>query len=359
MSARTNVGVIGLGMASKPHARSLIDLRASGRVARVLGWSPSAERRAAFSAAHGLDTADTLEQLLEDDSIGTVLLLTPPDARAELLDALIAHGKHVLMEKPVERDGAAAEALVSQAERGGVQLGLVLQNRYRDVVRSLAARLSAGELGTLATVRLELPWWREQSYYDEPGRGTRARDGGGVLISQAIHSLDLMQSLAGPVCDVAAIAATTPLHRMECEDFVGAGLQFENGAVGALMATTAACPGAGETLTLVGTEASATLSADALEIAWLDGRRETVREGPDELRVEPGGSATDGPGMGGGADPMAFPHHWHRRCIAAFLDAVEAGRAPVPSARDALAVHALIEALLASARERRHVRPAH
>jgi UDP-N-acetyl-2-amino-2-deoxyglucuronate dehydrogenase len=190
-------------------------------------------------------------------------------------------------------------------------------------------------------VHLNVPWWRPQSYYDQPGRGTLAQDGGGVLLTQAIHSLDLMLSLCGPVESVAAIAATTGLHRMETEDFVGAGLRFANGAAGALMATTAFYPGGAETLVLACDKATATLAAGTLTLDWRDGRHEIFGE-------ERGAS-------GGGADPMAFPFDWHQAQIAEFVDAVRAGRDPLSNGKTALRVHRLIDALLASSREGRQL----
>ena len=161
-----------------------------------------------------------------------------------------------------------------------------------------------------------------------------------MLISQAIHSLDLMLSLVGPVHEVAALAGTSALHRMESEDFVGAGLRFANGALGSLMASVATYPGAPERLTITGTRASAVLVAGTLTLSHLDGREEHFGEP----------QAT-----GGGADPMAFPHDWHRALIEDFLDAVENARAPRADGRGALAVHALIDALMRSSRDGRKV----
>jgi predicted dehydrogenase len=216
-----------------------------------------------------------------------------------------------------------------------VRLGVVLQHRFREGSSRLRKLLDDGALGRLATVQLLVPWWRPQSYYDEPGRGTLARDGGGVLISQAIHSLDLMLSLAGPVQEVAGIAGTSALHRMETEDFVGAGLAFANGALGGLVATTAAYPGGPERLVLGGTLATATLEAGTLTVAYQDGRAERFGEPA---------------GTGGGADPMAFPHDWHLALHRDFFDALDTGRAPRVTGREALRVHRLIDALLESAR---------
>ena len=136
-------------------------------------------------------------------------------------------------------------------------------------------------LGPLVSAEVNVPWWRPQSYYDEPGRGTYERDGGGVLISQAIHTMDLMLTLTGPVQSVTAMCATSGFHRMESEDFVVAGLQFANGAVGQLFATTASYPGVGETITLHCRDGSARLEAGQLMLTWQDGQSETLGEAVD------------------------------------------------------------------------------
>jgi predicted dehydrogenase len=230
---------------------------------------------------------------------------------------------------------------VATCEAAGVRLGIIFQHRFRAASRKLAELMAEGALGRLQAVQLSVPWWRPQSYYDQSGRGTLAQDGGGVLLTQAIHSLDLMLSLCGPVSQVAAIAATTGMHRMETEDFVGAGLRFENGAAGALMATTALYPGSAEALVLGCDRATATLKAGTLTLDWLDGRTDSLGEQRSD--------------SGGGADPMAFPFDWHKAQIAEFAEAVQAGRDPVSNGRTALRVHRLIDALIASSREGRMV----
>jgi predicted dehydrogenase len=334
------IGIVGLGMVADVHARALAELGAEVEVRGV--FSPSPERRAAFAARHGLPAAASLEALLADPRLDALLLLTPPDARRPIVEAAAGAGKHVLAEKPLERTAVAAAEIVEICEEAGVTLGVVLQHRMRAASRALAALAGSGELGALAAVQVALPWWRPQAYYDAPGRGTYARDGGGVLITQAIHTLDLMLSVTGPVAEVAAIAGTTPLHRMEAEDFVGAGLRFAGGALGALVATTAAFPGGPESLTLGFEQGSARLEGGTLTVSRADGTTETV------------GAAS---GTGGGADPMAFPHDWHRDVIADFAEAVRTGRPPAVPGRAALEVHRLIDALARSAREGRAVAP--
>ena len=333
--------IIGLGMAAAPHAKSLIDLRE--RVEVAAAYSPTAARRDAFAAKFGLPITGDPAAILDDPSIDYAVLLTPPNARRELVRRLAAAGKHVLMEKPVERTTRAAEEIVAAAETAGVTLGIVLQHRFRAAAERLAALLVEGDLGALAAVRIVVPWWRPQGYYDEPGRGTYARDGGGVLISQAIHTLDLALSFTGPPAEVAAIAGTSPLHRMEAEDFVAAGLRFAGGVCGSLMATTAFYPGGPERIELACTRAGVVLGPAGLSIRYHDGRKEEAGE--------PQGS-------GSGADPMDFPHDAHRALHADFLDALQEGRPPRVTGREALKVHHFIDALVAAAREGKTVRVA-
>lgn len=342
--APMSLGIIGLGMASLPHAKSIVALQEAGRVLCKAAWSPSRERRQRFAERWNIPVVDDVATLINDPDIQAVILITPPDARADYVHSLAKAGKHILMEKPVERTTDAATDLVEVAEAAKVELGIVFQQRFRDASLRAAEVVAGGGLGSLTSVRVEVPWWREQSYYDEPGRGTLARDGGGVLISQAIHSLDLMLALtgpvAGPVAEVTAMTTTTAHHAMECEDFVGAGLRFESGATGSLVATTAEFPGGTERIVIAGTDGTACLAGAELHIHYRNGRTESL------------GSDT---GSGGGADPMDFPHHWHQRLIEDFLDAVEQGRKPVVTGRGSLGVHQLIDALLDSSSRKCHV----
>ena len=332
------VAIIGLGMASRPHALSLQALQERVQVKAV--YSRDSKRREQFSKQYGFPSVDSLEQILNDKQISAVLLLTPPNARLEIIQALCERGKHILMEKPVERTMGNALAIASQCEHASVKTAVVFQNRFRAGALRLAEVMADDGLGTLHSVQLAVPWWRDQAYYDEPLRGSYERDGGGVLISQAIHTIDLMLHCAGPVSDVAAIAGTTEAHAMESEDFVGAGLRFRSGAIGSLMATTAQYPGGLENLTLCGTQGTAVLSGGELTIQYLNGQSEHY------------GQASSG---GGSADPMAFSHEWHQHLIEDFLDAIEQDREPSASVNQALQAHRLIDALLRSSHEKQHI----
>jgi predicted dehydrogenase len=214
-----------------------------------------------------------------------------------------------------------------------VPLGIVLQHRVRPSAAALHDLLATRDLGPLNLVEIYVPWWRGQAYYDEPGRGSLARDGGGVLISQAIHTLDLALQFAGPVRDVTAMCRTSAFHDMETEDFVSAGLTFENGALGSLVAATATYPGRTEEIILHYANASVTLKSAELHVAWQTGETETI------------GTAV---ATGAGGDPMAFTSDWHQAIIADFIACIDSGKTPVASGQSALCVHALIEAIILS-----------
>ena len=335
MDGKHRVAVIGLGMAVAPHARSLVDL--ADRVEVACAYSPTAARRQDFADRFPFPTTGDLDAILRDATVDAALVLTPPATHLPVVEALARAGKHVLLEKPLATTLSAAREVVAACAKAGVTLAVVFQHRFRPAARALAARVAAGDLGELGSASVGVRWWRPQAYYDEPGRGTLARDGGGVLMTQAIHTLDLFLTLTPPVREVIAFAATSRLHRMETEDTVAGALRFEGGALGALDATTAAFPGFTERIELAGTRGTATLTGGRLDLAFHDGRRESVGED----------TAT-----GGGADPMAFAHDAHRAMLTEFLDAIDDRREPMNSGRSALAVHALIAALLESSRSR-------
>jgi predicted dehydrogenase len=269
-----------------------------------------------------------------------VLVLTPPRTHAEIALAAARAGKHVLLEKPLDVDHAHAKALVDAVEGLGRTFGVVFQHRFREASIALRERLRAGALGELLSVSAAVRWWRSPEYFREPGRGTIARDAGGVLLTQAIHTLDLLLDLVGPVARVTALCRTSPLRAIDTEDIACATVEYANGAVGVIDTTTVAYPGYPERIDVAGTHGTAVLEAERLGV-------ELQGAAPFAIAGSTAG--------GGGADPMAFSHAAHQRLIADFLAAVEAGRQSLASARSGLRVQALIDAMLASSRERRTV----
>ena len=335
---KTRVAIVGLGMAVTPHAKSLRDLSARVEVAHA--FSPTEARRRRFAEQFDLPLCDDLAVILEDPTIRAVSVLTPPNTHLEIARACAKAGKHVLLEKPLEVWTPRAEALVKTCRNAGVRLGVVLQHRYRPPGRKLAEMIAAGRFGALVGASASIQNWRPQAYYDEPGRGTLARDGGGVLLTQAIHTLDLFITLAGQPAEVFAYAQTSPVHRMETEDIVAASLRFEGGAMGTIEATTTAYPGfPGAHPTDLRQRHGDDHRCLGLDVQFHDGTR--------------GRACRPTRAVGGtGADPMAFPHDHHLALITDFLDAVEADRDPPITGEEALKVHHLIDALLQSAKDR-------
>ncbi len=265
-SKKIGVGVIGTGMAAKPHALALNDLREIINVKAV--FSRNKEKCNLFAKNYNFVTANSIQDISENNEIDMVIIITPPNQRLELVKEFSKAGKHILMEKPIERSTEKAKEIVNICKNNNVRLGIVLQHRFRESSTKLKQLIEENVLGVIYSVQVSIPWWRDQSYYDEPGRGTYERDGGGVLISQAIHTLDLMISLVGKVEEVQAIAKTTSFHKMESEDFVAGGLKFKNGAVGSLMASTSSYPGFPESIILNCENGSVKLESGKLKIHW-------------------------------------------------------------------------------------------
>jgi UDP-N-acetyl-2-amino-2-deoxyglucuronate dehydrogenase len=337
---RRRIAVVGLGMAHKPHLRSLRELSDRAEIAACFAPSP-ARRREFVQANPDLPVAADLDALLADPSIDALILLTPPTTHLELIRRCAAAGKHALLEKPVEVSVERARQAVEAMERAKLIFGVVLQHRFRAASRRLRTLVEEGSLGELISASASIRWWRSPDYFAQPGRGRKARDGGGVLLTQAIHTLDLFRSLTGPVVQVAALARTSPLRAIDTEDIAAAAIEFANGAIGTIDATTVAYPGFPERIELACANATAVLAAESLEVYWKDGGHE---------RHE-GSSAG-----GGGADPMAFSHQAHKALLVDFLDAIDERREPVVSGREAVKVQVLIEAILQSAEQGRPVR---
>ena len=256
---------------------------------------------------------------------------TPANAHLPIAEAAFAAGKHVLCEKPLEASVARVEQLLAARNRAGRKLGVVLQQRFRAGSQRLKQVLEASELGAVQAAAMAVPWWRPQAYYDQPGRGVKTRDGGGVLITQAIHTLDLFRWFVGVRSVQAAQVRTTALHRMETEDYAAALVQLGNGAPGSILATVAAYPGSSEWIQVIGARGTAWLQGGSLRIGWLDGREEVV---------------ADDSGSGSGANLMGFSHEPHKAVLRDFLDAIEQDRDPAIAGEEALATQRLIDDII-------------
>ena len=317
------VALVGLGMGAVKHALALGELgggrrwRASGARARR-GGRRSRRRMAWREAA-------SLEALIADRTIGLAIIVTPPWTHLELATRFAAAGKHVLLEKPVEATLGRAEQVVAACEAAGVRLGIVFQNRFRGPHRRLAQVMAEGRLGRVLSASAAIRWWRPDSYYAQAGRGMVASDGGGVLLTQAIHGLDQLVAFAGPAADVRGFHATTALRRIDTEDVAVGAVRWASGALGVIDATTASYPGQSERIDLACEHGSAVLERGRVLIR--------LRDGTEIAETDPPGT------------PAHLPH---RRLIEDMLEAIETGRPPEATGRAALEVHRLIAMLMES-----------
>jgi predicted dehydrogenase len=323
------IAVIGLGNALAPHAKGLLELTDRARV--VWAVARTEDRRQAAAKAYGFPVTGDAEAAIRDPAVDAVMVLTPADAHLEIAETAFAAGKHVLCEKPLEVTVARGERLVAAGRRADRRLAIMLQLRFRAASLRLKSLLDAGALGEVQAASMIVPWWRPQAYYDEPGRGVKARDGGGVLMTQAIHTLDLFRWLVGVSAIEAAQIRTTALHRMETEDYASALLRLGNGAPGTMIATVAAWPGSPEQIQIIGTRGTARMDGSNLRISFLDGTEDRL---------------DDSSGSGSGSRLMGFSHEAHKAVISDFLDSIEQGRDAAIPGEEALATQRVIDMII-------------
>jgi predicted dehydrogenase len=333
---RIGVVMIGLGPGSQPHLKSLRDLSERVDLRYAVCRHPDAADRSLLPASARL-TAD-LSGALSDPDVDMAIAATPPATHLPIATECLNRGKHILLEKPLEVSFARSRVLVESAAATALTCGVVLQHRFRPASIRLREILTAGKLGAVQAASVRIPWWRPQSYYEQAGRGSLARDGGGVLLTQAIHSLDLFRSLVGVTSVEAAQVITTSIHRMETEDYANALVRLGNGAPGSVMATTAMYPGGAETIEIIGQLGTAVLAGGDLKVAFLNG---------EQIEMKSAG------GTGGGANVMDFPHDAHRALIEDFLAAVRERRQPFVSLSEALESQRVIEEILSLAAAQR------
>jgi UDP-N-acetyl-2-amino-2-deoxyglucuronate dehydrogenase len=322
----TRVGVIGAGNISSTHVRALAGI-AGVTLAGVYG--PRIERAQAVADISGGRGYDSLEGLLDRESPDMVVVGTPSGLHGEHGAVAARRGIHVLVEKPLEITVARVDALIAQAAAAGVTLGVVFQDRVKPGVRALKAAVDAQAFGRLSLIRGQVPWWRPPEYYrGSPWRGTWALDGGGALMNQGIHTVDLLLWLCGPVTRVSA-KAVTRCHDIEVEDTAVAMLEFANGAVGTLEATTCAYPGRPRRIEISGSAGTAILDGD---------------------RYEPEAHTPANPAPQNAASPVVSDVSPHRDVIVDFIDAFRNHRPPACDGHDGRRSVQLIEAIYESSR---------
>ncbi len=352
--------LVGCGSIAPTHAKALAALPNDARLTHCC--DTNAGLADAFAAKFNLKTA-TFDEVLADPAIDAVTFCTPSGLHASLGARALAAGKHVIIEKPMEITPAACEPLLAAQRASGRKLAIISQHRFDPSSQQVRACLNRGELGKLVLVEARIPWYRTQEYYDSGDwRGTWALDGGGCLMNQGVHTVDLLLWLAGPVKTVYAQMRTAAHERIEVEDVVTATLTFANGAIGNLMATTALYPGFLAYLGLHGTEGSAVIDGDELQLLAIKGR-ETIHgksSNGHALQVATGGTKSATAHAAAIPAPSAEPNAWswgdaHRAQFADFIQAVRTDGTPLVDGLAGRAAVALINAVYESARTGRVV----
>jgi UDP-N-acetyl-2-amino-2-deoxyglucuronate dehydrogenase len=231
----TGWAIVGCGMIANFHARAIAGIKGSKLVAC---HSRSLDKANAFASKFGGQGYDDLAKMLADPKIDIVTICTPSGAHLEPGVAAAKAGKHVLVEKPLEVTTARCDRLIEACEKSGVRLGTIFPSRFHRSAQTLKSAMEHDRFGTVSLGAAYVKWFRTQAYYDSgKWRGTWKLDGGGALMNQAIHSVDLLLWLMGPVKSVYAMTALRAHERIEVEDTATAILEFKSGALGTIEAT--------------------------------------------------------------------------------------------------------------------------
>lgn len=305
--------IIGCGTIAPTHARCIAELP-DARLVAVYDLIP--ERAAALAGKFGAAVAEDYQSVLSRRDIDVICVLTPSGTHADIGAAAARAGKHVIVEKPMDVTLEKADALIRACAESGVKLCCISQHRFDPAVMALKDAVKAGGLGRLNFGGSHTKWYRSQGYYDSGDwRGTWALDGGGALINQSIHYVDLLQYIMGPVKEIHAYCATRAHERIEVEDIAVASIQFQSGALGLLEGTTSAYPGFCARLDIYGTEGSVIIENDQIT-AW------ELRSGdPCPVQGEAGGFI-------GGTSSKDIWHHSHMRQIEDMIQAIREDRQP-------------------------------
>jgi UDP-N-acetyl-2-amino-2-deoxyglucuronate dehydrogenase len=335
-------GIIGAGMIGGFHVKA-IDAMNGGTLG---GISDRVSARAiAFAEQYNTKAYDSVDAMLADPLIDIVTIGTPSGAHFDPAMAAIAAGKHVIIEKPLEVTTERIDQMMAAAKAKGVTLAAVLNRRFHPGMDAFKKAADQGRFGKLTSASAYVKWYRDQAYYDSAAwRGTWALDGGGALMNQAIHTIDALLYLAGPVKSVQANTACLAHTDIEVEDSAIAIVEFQSGARGIIEGSTCTWSKNGHParVQLAGTEGSVFLADEAFEI-W-DFMHETDED--EAIRAHYMQGAANGLGAN---DPTAINFTQHQRNFEEIVNSIQEGREPTTGASEARKCVELIQAIYKSA----------
>ncbi len=341
---RVRFAVIGAGVIGRVHCSALSGLADTAELVAIADSHP--DKAAAMAANFGIDShTSDVRALLARPDIDAVTICTPSGLHADLAVAALDAGKHVVVEKPIDITLGAADRIIEAETRSGKKVAVISQHRFDKSTEKVLESVRAGHLGTITSAIASHAWWRGQTYYDSGDwRGTWALDGGGAIMNQTVHTINLMVTMVGAPVEVFAHTACLAHDRIEVEDTAAAVVKFASGALGIIHGTTAAYPGLDASLRIFGSKGSAVISND--ELVFL---HENVGPAP-EIALSSGtgtNQVTDDFELG---PQDAALGDAHQRQLADFIEAVRTDRQPRVGTRDARTSLAVILALYESAR---------
>jgi UDP-N-acetyl-2-amino-2-deoxyglucuronate dehydrogenase len=343
MTQPLGFGFIGAGAIANFHAKAVAAARGARAIGVVSRRRSTAET---FAKEHGLGFAsDSVQELLKQPGLDAVCITTPSAMHLEPALAAIRAGKHLMIEKPLDSTVEGTDHILAEAEKSGVRVGSIFQARFGDAARQVKAAMDAGRFGRMVLASCYVKWNRTTEYYTG-WKGKLSEDGGGVIINQAIHGVDLLQWFAGMPVEVFAWA-TQRVHRIESEDTCVAALKFGSGAFGTIEGTTATWPGWSRRIELCGEHGSVVMEDD--DITRWDFRVERPEDGQIRAMRE---SAAMGSGA---AAPMNIKIEGHQRQIQDFIDGINERRPFFIEGREARKAVQLVRAIYDSAASGRPV----
>jgi len=342
MASPLGIAIVGCGMIARFHARAIAEIPNTRIVALVSRQVANAEK---LNTELGLkcDCYDNLAPALARRDVSIVVITTASGAHMEPAVAAAEAGKHVVVEKPLEITLERCDRIIAACEKRRVKLCTIFPSRFADASVALKKAVEAGRFGRLTLGETTCKWWRPQAYYDEGGwKGTKALDGGGALMNQAIHNVDLLQWVMGFPTHIAGFTATLAHERIEVEDTAVACLRFGSGALGVIQATTSIHPGYPKTIAIHGDKGSAVIEQEDV-LRW-DFTPETADDADIRKRFAQKVGAS-----GGASNPAAISYEYHRRQFADFVQAIETGQEPLVDGREGRKAVEIILAIYRSA----------
>lgn len=353
--SKLRFGIIGCGSIGPTHAAALRQIENVELVA-VADIIDARARDVArkFSVPRVYQSA---EDLIADPQIQAVSLCTPSGLHADAAVKALRAGKHVVVEKPMDVSLEACDRMIDASRQTGKKLTVISQHRFDHATSVVKSFISEGRLGKIILADASVKWWRTQQYYDSGDwRGTWKLDGGGALMNQGVHTLDLLLWLAGDVKEVCAQARTAAHERIEVEDLVSAMLTFANGAIGSITATTAAFDGLPARIDICGTEGTAIIEGDRLKMLTLKSGEHYTSESAAShaISVARGGTASvknDAADRESSAEVGAVWGDAHKAQLEDFVNAIRDDRSPLITPESARQSVATILAIYESAKK--------